>query len=215
MPGRTSHHRFTTRADGDLAVGAVGVAGRRAALVDLPWTWLDQVHGADVVTVTRPGEHAGAAADAAVTAVPGAVVAVQAADCAPVVLLAEGAVGVVHAGWRGLVAGVLPAAVGAMRALGADRVQGLLGPCIHAGCYEFGEADLAEVATGLGAAVVGRTSSGAPGMDVPAAVRACLAGVDVSLDTSSSTCTACRPDALWSHRARADSGRQAALAWLT
>ena len=71
MPGRTSHHRFTTRAEGDLAIGAVGVAGRRTAVVDLPWTWLVQVHGADVATVTRPGEHAGVAADAAVTAAPG------------------------------------------------------------------------------------------------------------------------------------------------
>lgn len=215
MPGRTSHHRFTTRADGDLAVGAAGVAGRRAAAVELPWTWLSQVHGAEVVTVTRPGEHAGAAADAAVTAEPGSVVAVQVADCAPVVLLADGVVGVAHAGWRGLVAGVLPAAVAAMRAVGAGPVQALLGPCIHPGCYEFGEAALAEVVAGLGPAVAGRTTAGAPALDVPAAVAASLAGVDVPLDASSSTCTACHPAALWSHRARADSGRQAALAWLT
>jgi hypothetical protein len=40
---------------------------RRAAIAPNPWTWLDQVHGARVVVVTRPGEHAGAAADAAVT----------------------------------------------------------------------------------------------------------------------------------------------------
>jgi hypothetical protein len=215
VPGRTSHHRFTTRAEGDLAIGAVGVAGRRTAVVDLPWTWLVQVHGADVATVTRPGEHAGVAADAAVTAAPGAVVAVQVADCAPVVLLADGVVGVAHAGWRGLVAGVLPAAVGAMRALGAGRVRALLGPCIHPGCYEFGEAALAEVVAELGPAVVGRTAAGAPALDVPAAVGASLAGVDVPLDASSSTCTACRPAALWSHRARGDSGRQAALAWMT
>jgi len=215
VPGRTSHHRFTTRADGDLAIGGVGVAERRAAVVDLPWTWLRQVHGAEVVTVTLPGEHAGAAADAAVTAVPGAVVAVQSADCAPVVLLADGVVGVAHGGWRGLVAGVLPATAQAMRAVGAGPVRALLGPCVHPGCYEFGEASLALVAAELGPAVVGRTTAGAPALDVPAAVTASLATVDVPVDTSGSSCTACRPDALWSHRARADAERQAALAWLT
>ena len=215
MPGRTSHHRFTTRADGDLAVGSDGVAARRMALVDLPWTWLHQVHGAEVVTVTRPGEHAGAEADAAVTAVPGAVLAVQAADCAPVALLADGVVGVAHAGWRVLVAGVLPAAVAAMRAIGAGEVRALLGPCVHPGCYELGEPALGEVEALLGPSVVSRTTGGAPALDLPAAVSASLAGVGVALDPGGTTCTACAPDTAWSHRARREAGRQAALAWLT
>src|SRR5690606_38845563 len=75
------HHLTTTRADGDLAVGLpdAALSPRRAAVVDRPWTWLRQVHGADVVTVTSPGEHAGTEADAAVTAVPGAVLAVTTA----------------------------------------------------------------------------------------------------------------------------------------
>ena len=215
MPGRTSHHRFTTRADGDLAIGSDGVAARRAALVDLPWTWLRQVHGAEVVTVARPGDHAGAEADAAVTDVPGAVLAVQAADCAPVVLLGDGVVGVAHAGWRGLVAGVLPAAVGAMRAIGAGQVRALLGPCVHPGCYELGDPALGEVAAVLGRSVVSRTTGGAPALDVPAAVAASLGTVGVALDAGGATCTACTPDTAWSHRARAEAGRQAALAWLT
>ena len=59
-------------------------ARRRPRSSTDPWTWLRQVHGAGVVIVTEPGEHAGAQADAAVTAVPGAVLAVQTADCAPV-----------------------------------------------------------------------------------------------------------------------------------
>ena len=48
----------------------------------------------------------------------------------------------VHAGWAGLVAGVIGRAVEAMGVLGATRIEGALGPCIHAGCYEFGAADL-------------------------------------------------------------------------
>jgi YfiH family protein len=214
VAGPAAHHRFTTRADGDLAVGAEGAAARRAAIVDLPWTWLRQVHGAHVEVVGAPGEGAGATADAAVTAVPGAVVAVQVADCAPVVLLGDGVVGVVHAGWRGLVAGVLPAAVEAMRGLGAGAVRARLGPCIHPCCYEFGDADLAQVAAATGAAVAARTRSGALALDVPAAVRSSLAGIGVALDDSASSCTGCTPERSFSHRVRGDVGRQAALAWL-
>lgn len=212
MPARS---RFTGRAEGDLAVDSPGVEVRRAAVVDRPWTWLRQVHGAAVVTVRHPGDHAGAEADAAVTDVPGAVLAVQAADCAPVVLLADGAVGVAHAGWRGLVGGVLPAAVEALRALGGSEVRARLGPCIHPGCYEFGADALAEVEAAVGASVAGRTVTGALALDLPAAVAASLATVGVDLDVAASRCTACAASQHWSHRARAEPGRQAAVAWLT
>ena len=211
MPARS---RFTGRAEGDLAIDSPGVEARRAAVVDRPWTWLRQVHGADVVTVARPGDHAGVEADAAVTDVPGAVLAVQAADCAPVVLLADGAVGVAHAGWRGLVRGVLPAAVDALRALGATEVRARLGPCIHPGCYEFGADALAEVEAAVGRPVGGRTAAGALALDLPAAAAASLATVGVDLDAGGSRCTACSASLHWSHRARAEPGRQAAVAWL-
>ncbi len=211
----TPHHRFTSRREGDLAISSPGVEGRRAAIVAAPWTWLRQVHGARVVTVRAPGEHAGAEADAAVTSVVGAVVAVQAADCAPVVLLADDVVGVAHAGWRGLAAGVLPATVRAMRSLGASEVHALLGPCIHPCCYEFGSAALASVSAAVGATVAGTTTSGELALDVPAAVSASLAAVDVELDTSATRCTSCEVDRHWSHRARAEPERQAGVAWLT
>ena len=71
MPGATA--RFTTRADGDLAASSPA-----------SWTTLRQVHGNRVVVVTRPGEHRGEAADAAVTDVAGAVLCIRVADCAPV-----------------------------------------------------------------------------------------------------------------------------------
>ncbi|MDP1806774.1 MAG: laccase domain-containing protein, partial [Acidimicrobiales bacterium] len=69
---------FTGRAEGDMGHGGdpvtsvrPDVAARRRAVVDLPWTWLHQVHGAGVVRVTHPGDGAGSKADAAVTAAPG------------------------------------------------------------------------------------------------------------------------------------------------
>lgn len=205
--------RFTDRADGDLSTTAEGVEARRRAVLDLPWTWVRQVHGREVVVVERPGEHAGRPADAAVTAVPGAAVAVQVADCAPVALLGAGTVGVVHAGWRGVVAGVLVAAVEAMRGVGPGTVRAVVGPCIRPPCYEFGADDLDLVAAALGDGVRARTGAGRPALDLPAAVRRSLAGAGVVDVADEGVCTACSPRH-WSHRARGDRGRQALVAWL-
>lgn len=178
-----------------------------------PWTWLEQVHGADVVVVTEPGEHAGAAADAAVTAAPGCTLVVRTADCAPIVLLGEGAVGVVHAGWRGLVAGVLEAAVAALRDLSGAPVEARLGPCIHPCCYEFDGPGRAELVARVGPAAEGVTTWGTPAVDLPAAVAAELARLDVALTEPSPGCTACG-DRWWSHRARQEPQRLVAAAWL-
>jgi polyphenol oxidase len=209
--------RFTGRAEGDLSVaGGVApevLAERRRAVVDLPWTWLRQVHGGDVVVVDRPGAHAGAEADAAVTAVAGAALAVHTADCAPVALASpEGVLGAAHAGWRGLAAGVLEHTVAAMRDLGATDIVAVLGPCIRPGCYEFGAADLDAVVERLGPVVRGVTSTGRPALDVPAAVRAALAGAGVGDVRDTGVCTACSGDH-HSHRARGDAGRQAMVVW--
>jgi polyphenol oxidase len=214
---------FTGRAQGDLGHAGAwvevhevdrGVAERRLALVDRPWSWLRQVHGDHVVIVEEPGGGAGEAGDALVTAHPGAVLAVLTADCAPLALAsAEGVIAAVHAGWRGLVAGVVDRAVEAMVKLGATDVMAALGPCIHAPCYEFSTADLDVVAAELGDVVRGTTSEGRPALDVPAAVRAALSRNGVELVHDEAVCTACSAEH-WSHRARGDVQRQAVVTWL-
>ena len=178
-----------------------------------PWTWLRQVHGAATVVVDHPGQHAGADADAAVTAAPGCALAVRTADCAPIVLAGERAVGVVHAGWRGLMGGVVDAAVGALRALDPAPVVAHLGPCIHAGCYEFDGPEREELVARFGPSVAATTTWGAPAVDLPAAVHAALAALDVPLATGSPGCTACGPG-WYSHRARQEAQRIATVAWL-
>jgi copper oxidase (laccase) domain-containing protein len=90
----------------------------------------------------------------------------------------------------------------------------VLGPCIHACCYEFGADDLERVAAGVGVdtdAVVGTTAWGSRALDVPAAVRAGLARRGVRLDAIGS-CTGC-DDRFHSHRRRAESGRHALVSW--
>lgn len=221
--GRTTiEQRFTDRFHGDLAVGldAAVLEPRRAAVAPTPWTWLEQVHGAEVVVVERPGDRAGARADAAVTVTPGATLAVHTADCAGVLLVGSGGpdwvIGAAHAGWRGLELGVLQATVLAMRSLGAREITWRLGPCISAAAYEFGDDDLARLARRLGPSVVAATASGAPALDLRAAVAAALAQVDATPadpEPLQVRCTATDPSC-YSWRARADRGRQAALTWI-
>ncbi len=151
--------------------------------------------------------------DGLVASAPSVCLAVLTADCASLALGSpEGVFGTVHAGWRGLVAGVVEEAVGAMRSLGASDVVGALGPCIHPGCYEFGQDDLDTVAAVYGDQVRGRTTTGRPALDLPAGVSAALAASGAEEVAGSSGCTACS-DAYFSHRARGDTGRQALIVW--
>jgi YfiH family protein len=165
------------------------------------------------VRVAAPGEHAGVEADAAVTSVPGAAIAVQTADCVPIALVADGAVGVVHAGWRGLAAGVVEAAVQALADAGGGPARAQIGPCIRARCYEFGPTDLDRVAERLGDGVRATTAWGTPALDVVRAATAALRRAGVTEVADSGVCTACSP-AHYSHRARGETGRQALVAWL-
>lgn len=207
-------HRFTDTSDGDLCVDLpLGeVEPRRRRIVDEPWTWLRLEHGAGVVTVRGPGEHAGATADAAVTATPGCPVSVTTADCAPVLFEAPGAVGVAHAGWRGLLAGVLEATVDAMEAIGHPPHHAALGPCIGAHHYEFGVEDLDRAADRYGRTVRATTTEGRPALDLTAGVAAACASRGLVLRVDG-RCTACSPDH-WSYRARGDRARQALVAWV-
>jgi YfiH family protein len=151
--------------------------------------------------------------DGLVASAPSTCLAVLTADCASVALGSpEGVFGTVHAGWRGLVAGVVEEAVEVMRSSGASDVVGALGPCIHPGCYEFGEGDLDTVAAVYGDRVRGRTTTGRPALDLPAAVSAALAASGAEETAGSSSCTACS-ERYFSYRARRDPGRQALVVW--
>lgn len=203
---------WTGRSDGDVGPGA-GAAGehRRRGVHDGPWAWLRQVHGARVHVVDAPGSVQGADGDALVTATPGAALAVFTADCAPVAMASpEGVVGIAHAGWRGLDAGVIESTVGSMRALGASRVDAALGPCIRPGCYEFGAEELDRLAERFGPTVRSQTRAGRPAFDLPAAVSVALERCGAELVLDAAECTACS-DAWFSHRARGDAARQATV----
>ena len=162
-----------------------------------------QVHGAQILEA-RPGD-AGVIGegDVLVSTVVGPVIAILAADCVPVILDGDRGVAVVHAGWRGLVAGVIEAAI--------DRIgpirKAWVGPSIHACCYEVGpEVVAAFVARGLPVAGPERVD---PGRAALVVLR--KAGVD---DVEATTeCTSCDPR-YFSYRRDGTTGRQGAFVGL-
>ncbi|MCX6526272.1 MAG: polyphenol oxidase family protein [Actinobacteria bacterium] len=234
VPALAHPQTFPAQAEQDQAeqdqLGAAdSLRQRRASIAPAPWTWLRQVHGGRVVVVEHPGEFAGAEADAAVTAVSDAVLCVQTADCAGVLFAGFSeqktstrsdencvvAVGAAHAGWRRVAAGILQSTVEALVSLGAQSVVWELGPCISPAAYEFGEIELAALVDRYGESLRGRTDSGAPALDLRAAVRAALSETPAVYQGSHSIpCTATDPG-FFSWRARQDSGRQTSAIWMT
>jgi YfiH family protein len=189
---------FTDREQGDVreASGLTAIE----ALAGRPLARGAQVHGTVVRRVADGLELE--EADGQATARDDVAVMVQVADCLPVAIAGEGGVAMIHAGWRGLAAGVLEEGVRALRELGAGApLAAVIGPGARGCCYEVGD----EVRAAFG--VTTRT------VDLPtiAARRLAAAGVEAIEDVG--CCTIC--DArFFSFRREGDAaGRQAGVAW--
>ncbi|MDQ1386376.1 MAG: purine-nucleoside/S-methyl-5-thioadenosine phosphorylase / adenosine deaminase [Actinomycetota bacterium] len=201
----------------------VAVARNRAALgastsgADTRgWVWLRQVHGNEVYVADgapTPSGEPGPMADAVVTAARGLTLAIVTADCAPLVIACDDAVGVVHAGHRGLANGVIEAAVAQLRDIGTGDVRAFLGPCIRAPRYEFGADALADLVAQFGTIVEGRTRAGRPALDIAAAIGVVLERVGVVPFADCGICTA-DDGAYFSYRRDGETGRQATIAAL-
>lgn len=221
--GRSIRVRTTERLDGDFSTSALFEHGRDAELdarrrvvVDRPWVWLHQVHGADCLDVDALGvdEASGRSADAAVTTSTACALAVQTADCVPLALWSEdGVIAVVHVGWRGFEAGVIDAATAVLRGHSAEPLHAVIGPSIGPECYEFGVADLDRLRAKFGESIRSRTPHGRPALHMRAGVRRELEALGVHIDLDDEVCTAC-DDRLFSHRARSESGRHSMVIWL-
>lgn len=185
-------------------------------LFDRRWSWLRQVHSDRVVRADRPGGGAGSVGDALVTAQPDVLLAVQVADCVPVGFMSEGgAFAVAHAGWRGALGGVLESAVRSLRAIApGQRVDAVVGTHICAACYEFGPADLETMQRRFGSGVKSVSATGTPSLDMSVVVTAELDRLGIPIEATSAGCTSCSAG-YWSHRARAERGRQALIGIVT
>lgn len=188
-------------------LAAAGLGDRRRVEVH-------QVHGGSVyvVRVGEPRQSADTSdlhADAVVSDDPGVVLAVRVADCCPVLLASPDGrvVAAVHAGWRGVLAGVIPAAVRSLREFGAGGCLAALGPTLCPEHFEIGP----EVATAFVDAFASDLPvrpAPAPGrfrLDLAGAICGQLQAAGVRDVDVLGRCTWCEPDLFFSHRR--DGGR--------
>ena len=214
------------------------VAINRAALrwigeLPSPPHWLRQVHGIQVERFDAPvveeavddrlhstelpdTELPEPEADAAVTSIPGCVLAILTADCLPVAFASRDGdeVGAAHAGWRGLAEGALEATVAAMHTA-PERLIAWLGPAAGPQAYEIGEevrAAFVDADPGAAGAFVA-TRPGHWRVDLYALARRRLAAVGVTAVHGGGLCTISDPGRFYSHRRDARTGRMATVVW--
>jgi purine-nucleoside/S-methyl-5'-thioadenosine phosphorylase / adenosine deaminase len=216
LPGG-GHALFTTRARGNLSTsrGEDHERGGRArddvrAGIGLRCVRATrQVHGSVVQRLgSAAGERAAAIeADGQASALQGIGVMVLVADCLPVALGCERAVAMLHAGWRGLAAGVLEEGVRALREVGGSgSTLAVIGPAAGACCYEVGP----EVHAALGA-----DHRDGRRIDLRAIARARLLAAGVAEVRDVPACTICDARFFSHRREGVRAGRQAGVAWLS
>lgn len=196
------------------------VARNRAIVIEeLPSRpqWMKQVHGTAVADLDRLEGSQGPVADAAVTSTPGLVGVVLTADCMPLFVCdaAGSRVAVVHAGWRGMAAGVIENTVRAMQ-VDPSQVLAWMGPTIGSDAFEVGaEVREAFVAHDDGAGEAFRDHTPGKFMaDLYGLARRRLARAGVARVHGGGFCTFHEPERFFSYRRAKASGRMGAFIWM-
>jgi hypothetical protein len=196
------------------------MAHNRAALADAIGSpapsWVYQVHGNAVrrLTAEAPPDGERPRVDGQATNLPGVAVVTLTADCLPVAVAGGGAAAMLHAGWRGLEAGILAEGVRAVLELGTARdpseLEAAIGPGAGPCCYEVGE-EVHAVFAGHDGIRHGDN------LDLKQIARLQLSAAGVGAVHDLGLCTLCAPpELLFSHRRDGGvTGRQAGVAWLT
>ena len=201
---------------GDAAASVAENRRRVASELGLPGEprWLTQVHGTCSTNAASAGE--GCEADASHTDQPGVVCAVLTADCLPVLLCdREGrTVAAVHAGWRGLLNGVIEQTIAAMGVEG--DLLAWLGPAIGPHAFEVGE-EVREAfvdAAPAAEAAFAPSSDGRWLADIYTLARQRLQGAGVDGIHGGEHCTFSEPERFYSYRRDGRTGRMASLIWM-
>jgi purine-nucleoside/S-methyl-5'-thioadenosine phosphorylase / adenosine deaminase len=188
-----------------------------------PFTTAAQIHGTRLVRVGEKRRGAGfqdfagaiAGADGLYTSSAGVALAVQVADCMPIVMASprQGLVAAVHAGWRGLASGILAGAASLFEEPKEVRVA--IGPSIGPDHYEVGEDVALAVAAGSESGAVTSRRAGRTYLDLPGTARAVLRALGIRRVHDTGLCTACERRRFYSHRrdgSGGPTGRQAGIA---
>ncbi len=179
--------------------------------------WLRQVHGTTCVTLDGTIALDAPEADAAYTDTPGQVCLIMTADCLPVLVASSAGdeVAAIHAGWRGLAAGVIESALSRFRAP-PETLRAWLGPAIGPTVYEVGE-EVRAAFIAIDRADAAHFAPTRPGhylCDLYALARSRLRRAGVARADGGEHCTASDPRRFYSHRRDGISGRMAALIWI-
>jgi YfiH family protein len=203
---------------GDVPEHVMANRARLKSLLELPGepVWLQQVHGIGVIDAAQASGISPPAADASISKSGNRVCVVMVADCLPVLFASRDGnrIGATHAGWRGLVAGVLERTVETL-GVPAGELTAWLGPCISRPHFEVGD----EVRTAFvnhDAAAAGfffPNTRGRWQADLIGIARARLAALGVSAVTGGEWCTFADRERFYSHRRDGEGGRMAALIW--
>lgn len=189
---------------------------------DLQWQWLQQVHGNAVVKLEEPRDSL--IADGLITNRSGLVCCVLTADCLPVFIAdVEGSeVAIVHAGWRGLVSGIIENAVGSMQTP-PERLSVWLGPAIGPCHFEVGSEVREQflIASQGGPTKEQTAACFQPGVestqymaDLYALARIRIAALGVSRVTGGTDCSYCNAQQYYSFRRDKNTGRNLSLIYL-
>ncbi|MBQ0725383.1 MAG: peptidoglycan editing factor PgeF [Cycloclasticus sp.] len=188
---------------------------RRCSLPSEP-IWLEQVHGVKVVDLDRIDKSSTLQADGSLSRQANTVCAVMTADCLPILLCKSdgSAVAAIHAGWRGLLSGVVENAIASLGE--AEKILAWLGPAIGPGRFEVGE----EVrrAFHLKSNVMAQAFKASENSkylaDLYALVRITLIQQGVKRIYGGDYCTYNQPDKFYSYRREPITGRMASFIWL-
>jgi hypothetical protein len=195
---RVGDDETSARSNREMAGRAVASTGQ--------WSVVRQVHGPDVVRAAAPGELPDA--DGLWTEDPTQTLAVSSADCVPVLVSTPGRVCLAHAGWRGLVAGIVEQAVAAAGP-GASVFAGpAIGPC----CYEVGD----DVAGAFRERFDSAVAADGSHVDLWAGAEEAARRAGAGSVAVSRICTSCHEELFFSHRRdNGRTGRQALVARLS
>jgi polyphenol oxidase len=176
-----------------------------------PVAWAKQIHSATALPARRGGCGEG---DALFTREAGLALSVVTADCVPVLLAGPEGLAAVHAGWRGIAGGVVPATIEAAGIEKPEEWIAWIGPAIGPCCYEVGEDVAGQVVAASGPEVAAPGPSGRPHLDLHAAVRHQLKAAGIGEVVTIADCTRCEEERLWSYRREGKgAGRNLAFIW--
>ena len=168
---------------------------------------MSQVHGENVIVINQVTTQI-PVADALITANPAIALVVMVADCIPLLLRSKNLVAAVHVGRAGLMNSIALKTVAMMNALGAEDIAGTIGPAICGKCYEVPQ-ELHDEVFARHPLASSTTRTGTPALDLPRALTAALAQVNVPVDISAG-CTL-EDENSFSYRRNQVTGRQAGV----